>query len=110
MKKIERIALWLVSLMLMLSGIISIVWQTFGQGKIGQGIQPIEGPLAAVFGVAFVVIGAYLASVLWRSRTESGGCGQPEKPIQAPQRNAGSRPSSSDSSASETPSPLGPRG
>ncbi|HTJ79502.1 MAG TPA: hypothetical protein VL357_10950 [Rariglobus sp.] len=33
-----------------------------------------------------------------------------EEPIQPPQRNAGSRPSSDDSSASETPSSLGPRG
>lgn len=33
-----------------------------------------------------------------------------EEPIQSPQRNAGSRPSSGDSSASETPSSLGPRG
>ena len=33
-----------------------------------------------------------------------------EEPIQSPQRNAGSRPSSDDSSASETPSSLGPRG
>ncbi len=33
-----------------------------------------------------------------------------KEPIQPPQRNAGSRPSSGDSSASETPSSLGPRG
>jgi hypothetical protein len=33
-----------------------------------------------------------------------------EEPNQSPQRNAGSRPSSDDSSASETPSSLGPRG
>ena len=32
------------------------------------------------------------------------------EPNQPPQHNAGSRPSSSDSSASETPSSLGPRG
>ena len=32
------------------------------------------------------------------------------KPNQPPQRNAGSRPSSDDSSVSETPSSLGPRG
>jgi len=32
------------------------------------------------------------------------------EPIQSPQRNAGSRPSSGDSSASETPSSHGPRG
>jgi hypothetical protein len=37
---------------------------------------------------------------------------RPEKrvPIQPPQRNAGSRPSSDDSSTIETPSSLGPRG
>jgi hypothetical protein len=34
----------------------------------------------------------------------------PKPPNQAPQRNAGSRPSSGDTSASETPSSLGPRG
>jgi hypothetical protein len=34
----------------------------------------------------------------------------PEQPIQPPQRNAGSRPSSGDSPAFETPSSLGPRG
>jgi hypothetical protein len=33
-----------------------------------------------------------------------------QKPNQSPQHNAGSRPSSGDSSASETPSSLGPRG
>jgi hypothetical protein len=33
-----------------------------------------------------------------------------EEPNQSPQRNAGSRPSSSDSPASKTPSSLGPRG
>ena len=33
-----------------------------------------------------------------------------KRPIQSPQRNAGSRPSSSDSSVSETSSSLGPRG
>jgi hypothetical protein len=33
-----------------------------------------------------------------------------QRPNQAPQRNAGSRPSSGDSSVSETPSSLGPRG
>jgi hypothetical protein len=33
-----------------------------------------------------------------------------KRPIQPPQRNAGSRPSSGDTSASETPSSLGPRG
>ncbi len=33
-----------------------------------------------------------------------------KEPIQSPQRNAGSRPSSGDSPASETPSSLGPRG
>jgi hypothetical protein len=33
-----------------------------------------------------------------------------ERPNQPPQRNAGGRPSSDDSSASETPSSLGPRG
>jgi hypothetical protein len=33
-----------------------------------------------------------------------------KKPNQPPQRNAGSRPSSGDSSVSETPSSLGPRG
>ena len=33
-----------------------------------------------------------------------------KEPIQSPQRNAGSRPSSTDSPASETPSSLGPRG
>ena len=32
------------------------------------------------------------------------------EPIQPPQRNAGSRPSSDDSAASESPSSLGPRG
>lgn len=35
---------------------------------------------------------------------------QEKRPNQPPQRNAGSRPSSDDSSASETPSSLGPRG
>ena len=33
-----------------------------------------------------------------------------KEPIQSPQRNAGSRPSSGDSPGSETPSSLGPRG
>ncbi len=33
-----------------------------------------------------------------------------KRPIQPPQHNAGSRPSAGDSSASETPSSLGPRG
>jgi hypothetical protein len=33
-----------------------------------------------------------------------------KRPIQPPQRNAGGRPSSGDSSASETPSSSGPRG
>lgn len=36
--------------------------------------------------------------------------GTKKEPNQPPQRNAGSRPSSDDSSASETPSSLGPRG
>ncbi len=36
--------------------------------------------------------------------------GPKEEANQSPQRNAGSRPSSSDSPASETPSSLGPRG
>jgi hypothetical protein len=36
--------------------------------------------------------------------------GKKKRPIQPPQRNAGSRPSSGDSPASETSSSLGPRG
>jgi hypothetical protein len=35
---------------------------------------------------------------------------EPTRPNQPPQRNAGSRPSSDDAQASETPSSLGPRG
>jgi hypothetical protein len=42
----------------------------------------------------------------WPEDTASAG----KEPIQSPQHNAGSRPSSDDSSASETPSSLGPRG
>lgn len=95
MKKIERIALWLVSLILILTGIISIVWQTFGQGKIGQDIPPIKGPLAAVFGTAFVAIGVYFACVLWRSSTEARRRGRAEEPLPersvSPEREAGRR-------------------
>jgi len=46
---------------------------------------------------------------LVRGKGESGSS-RKEEPNQPPQRNAGSRPSSGDSSASETPSSLGPRG
>ena len=47
--------------------------------------------------------------------SDDGGFGylrkrNPKRPIQPPQRNAGSRPSSDDSSASESPSSLCPRG
>jgi len=52
---------------------------------------------------------------IWTDHTRTIGfslweCTVEEEPNQPPQRNAGSRPSSADSSASETPSSLGPRG
>jgi hypothetical protein len=57
----------------------------------------------------------YSAEQLQRAQESSGMSKEEfqrlqEKPNQPPQRNAGSRPSSGDSSASETPSSLGPRG
>lgn len=88
MKKIERIALWMVSLMLIVSGVISVVWQTFGTGKSGFGIPPIEGPIAAVFGAAFVAIGLYFAYLLSRSATTRKR-EAPEEPIQPPETTRG---------------------
>jgi hypothetical protein len=61
----------------------------------------------SVFGTSIV---AALLLGWWRLRLAGLLGGRKEEPIQSPQRNTGSRPSSDDSPASEAPSSLGPRG
>lgn len=59
----------------------------------------------ALFGIAMVLWPITLLVMMF-----SGSKRRNTEPNQSPQHNAGSRPSSGDSSASETPSSLGPRG
>ncbi len=56
--------------------------------------------LTIVFGLFFAFIAALVVASVAKKK----------RPNQSPQRNAGSRPSSGDSPATETPSSLGPRG
>jgi len=62
----------------------------------------------ALFAVAIAFWPVTILLLMFSGSTKKNP--RPEGPIQPPQRNAGSRPSSDDSPASEAPSSLGPRG
>lgn len=62
--------------------------------------------IGSIFWVCFELLGRYTVGVFKKKRRPYWD----GKPIQPPQRNAGSGPSAGDSSGSETPSSPGPRG
>jgi len=75
------------------------------------GIPVMKFEIHRLLGLAGVSL--LFAAAFWASKAkerEEGQTRKMESPNQPVQHNAGSRPSSSDSSASEIPSSLGPRG
>ncbi|MEZ5415568.1 MAG: hypothetical protein R3F03_14780 [Opitutaceae bacterium] len=80
--------------------------------KIGESMGFLMWPFSVLFLFSFIyMLGfAYVRYVRPQKIRQARISSKRRKPIQSPQHNAGSRPSSSDSPASATPSALGPRG
>ena len=80
--------------------------------KIGESMGFLMWPFSVLFMFSFIYMlaFAYVRYVRPEKAKRSSAAAVSGEPIQSPQHNAGSRPSSGDSAASETPSSLGPRG
>jgi len=68
MKPYERVCAWLVAALLIFLGVRAVIFHRLPQGRGAYRAEPLNGPIAVVFGIALASLGLYFGYLLFTQR------------------------------------------